>query len=128
MARPASNQSIEDYLESILVIQQRNGHCRSIDVANRLGYTKASVSVAVANLTRMGYVSRKPDGSLALTERGMAYATSVLDKHMLLCEVLTLIGVPEEIADADACKIEHDISQETFDRIRDWYARRCVQE
>ena len=127
MARPASNQSIEDYLEAILVIQQRNGHCRSIDVANRLGYTKASVSVAVANLTRMEYVYRKPDGSLALTEKGLAYATSVLDKHILLCEVLTLIGVPEEIADADACKIEHDISQETFDRIRDWYARRGTQ-
>ena len=127
MARPASNQSIEDYLEAILVIQQRNGHCRSIDVANRLGYTKASVSVAVANLTRMEYVYRKPDGSLALTEKGLSYATSVLDKHILLCEVLTLIGVPEEIADADACKIEHDISQETFDRIRDWYARRGTQ-
>ena len=123
MARPTSNQSIEDYLEAILVIQQRNGHCRSVDVANHLGFTKASVSVAVANLSRMDYVHKMADGNLSLTEKGRAYAASVLDKHNLLARTLVLLGVPEDTAEADACKIEHDISEETFDRVRDWYSR-----
>ena len=123
MARPTSNQSIEDYLEAILVIQQRNGHCRSVDVANHLGFTKASVSVAVANLSRMDYVRKLADGNLQLSEKGQAYAASVLDKHNLLTHALTRLGVPEDIAEADACKIEHDISEETFARVRDWYAR-----
>ena len=123
MARPTSNQSIEDYLEAILVIQQQNGHCRSVDVANRLGFTKASVSVAVANLSRMDYLHKLADGNLVLTETGRAYAASVLDKHRLLTSALIRIGVPEDVADADACKIEHDISEQTFDRLREWYAR-----
>ncbi|MGX8705661.1 MAG: metal-dependent transcriptional regulator [bacterium] len=123
MARPTTNQSIEDYLEAILVIQQQKGHCRSVDVANRLNYTKASVSVAVANLTRLGYLHKLADGHLALTEAGRAYAASVLDRHRLLTSALTRIGVPSDIADADACRIEHDISPQTFDRLREWHAR-----
>ena len=123
MARPTTNQSIEDYLEAILVIQQRNGHCRSVDVANHLGFTKASVSVAVANLSRMDYVRKMADGNLSLTERGRAYAASVLDKHTLIARALTLLGVPEDMAQTDACKIEHDISEETFERVREWYSR-----
>ena len=128
MARPTSNQSIEDYLEAILVIQQRNGHCRSVDVANHLGYTKASVSVAMSNLSRMDYVHKMADGNLVLTESGCAYATSVLDRHRLIAHALTLLGVPEDIADADACKIEHDISEETYNRVREWFARQSVGE
>lgn len=120
MARPTTNQSIEDYLEAILVLQQRNGHCRSVDVANHLGFTKASVSVAVSNLSRLDYAHKMADGNLVLTEKGMQYAASVLSRHRLLSDVLTRLGVPREIADADACKIEHDISSETFDRIRAW--------
>ena len=123
MARPTSNQSIEDYLEAILVIQQQNGHCRSVDVANRLGYTKASVSVAVANLSRMDYLHKLADGNLVLTEAGRAYAASVLDKHRLLTSALVRIGVPEDVADADACKIEHDISDQSFDRIKAWHEK-----
>ena len=123
MARPTSNQSIEDYLEAILVIQQRNGHCRSVDVANHLGFTKASVSVAVSNLSRLNYVHKLADGNLVLTEEGRAYAASVLDKHCLLTHVLAKLGVDETVAEADACKIEHDISDQTFQRIREWYAK-----
>ena len=123
MARPTTNQSIEDYLEAILVIQQQNGHCRSVDVANRLGFTKASVSVAVGNLTRMDYLHKLADGNLVLTEAGRTYAASVLDKHRLLTGALIRIGVSEDVADADACKIEHDISEETFQCLREWYAR-----
>lgn len=123
MARPTSNQSIEDYLEAVLVIQQQNGHCRSVDVANRLGFTKASVSVAVANLSRMDYLHKLANGDLVLTDAGRQYAASVLDKHRLLTSALERLGVPGDIAEADACKIEHDISEQTFDRLREWYAR-----
>ena len=128
MARPTTNQSIEDYLEAILVLQQRNGHCRSVDVANYLGFTKASVSVAVSNLSRLNYVHKLADGNLVLTESGREYATSVLDRHRLLTTALMWLGVSEATADADACKIEHDISDETFDRVREWYARNSVKE
>lgn len=127
MARPTTNQSIEDYLEAILVLQQRNGHCRSVDVANYLGFTKASVSVAVSNLSRLNYVHKLADGNLVLTESGREYATSVLDRHRLLTNALMWLGVSEATADADACKIEHDISQETFDHLREWYARAAEQ-
>ena len=123
MARPTTNQSIEDYLEAVLVIQQEKGYCRSVDVANHLGFTKASVSVAVANLSRMDYLHKQEDGNLKLTEAGRAYATSVLDKHHLLTSILKYIGVSPEVADADACKIEHDISEMTFDKLREWYAK-----
>ena len=123
MARPTTNQSIEDYLEAILVIQQQNGHCRSVDVANRLGFTKASVSVAVSNLSRLDYARKLADGNLVLTEKGMDYATSVLNRHRLLAEVLMKLGVPQDIAEVDACKIEHDISAQTYDRIKAWYER-----
>lgn len=123
MARPTTNQSIEDYLEAVLVVQQQKGYCRSVDVANRLGYTKASVSVAVQNLSRMDYLHKQEDGNLKLTEAGRAYAASVLDKHRLLTSALIRIGVNEDVADEDACKIEHDISEETFERLREWYAR-----
>ncbi len=123
MARPTTNQSIEDYLEAILVIQQRNGHCRSVDVANHLGFTKASVSVAVSNLSRLGYARKLADGNLVLTEKGMDYAASVLGRHRLLTDVLVRLGVPREIAEEDACRIEHDISAETYDRVKAWYER-----
>ena len=127
MARPTTNQSIEDYLEAILVVQQQSGHCRSVDVANHLGFTKASVSVAVSNLSRLNYVHKLADGNLVLTESGREYATSVLDRHRLLTNALMWLGVSEATADADACKIEHDISQETFDHLREWYARAAEQ-
>ena len=123
MARPTTNQSIEDYLEAILVIQQQNGHCRSVDVANRLGFTKASVSVAVSNLSRLDYARKLADGNLVLTEKGMDYATSVLNRHRLLAEVLMKLGVSQEVAETDACKIEHDISPQTYDRIKEWHER-----
>ena len=123
MARPTTNQSIEDYLEAILVIQQENGRCRSVDVANRLGFTKASVSVAVSNLSRLDYAHKLADGSLALTEKGRDYAASVLNRHRLLTDVLTRLGVPRDIAETDACKIEHDISVETYNCVKEWFSR-----
>ena len=123
MARPTTNQSIEDYLEAILMLHQKNGHCRSVDVANYLGFTKASVSVAVSNLTQRGYLHKMAGGNLVLTPEGLAYADSVLGRHRLLTQALVRLGVPDEIAEADACKIEHDISDESFARLREWFER-----
>lgn len=123
MARPTTNQSIEDYLEAILMLQEKNGHCRSVDVANHLGFTKASVSVAVSNLTQRGYLHKLAGGNLVLTPEGRAYADSVLGRHRLLTRALAWLGVSEDVAEADACRIEHDISEETFARLREWYAR-----
>ena len=123
MARPTTNQSIEDYLEAILMLHQKNGHCRSVDVANYLGFTKASVSVAVSNLTQRGYLHKLPGGNLVLTPEGRAYADSVLGRHRLLTRALAWLGVSEDVAEADACRIEHDISEETFACLREWYAR-----
>jgi len=123
MARPTTNQSIEDYLEAILMLQEKNGHCRSVDVANHLGFTKASVSVAVSNLTQRGYLHKLAGGNLVLTPEGRAYADSVLGRHRLLTRALAWLGVSEDVAEADACRIEHDISEETFACLREWYAR-----
>lgn len=127
MARPTTNRSIEDYLEAILMLQQANGHCRSVDVANHLGFTKASVSVAVSNLTQRGYLHKLAGGNLVLTPEGRAYADGVLGRHRLLTDALTFLGVPADIAEADACRIEHDISDETFDRLREWYDRATLK-
>ena len=123
MARPTTNQSIEDYLEAILMLQEKNGHCRSVDVANHLGFTKASVSVAVSNLTQRGYLHKLAGGNLVLTPEGRAYADSVLGRHRLLTRALAWLGVSEDVAEADACRIEHDISEETFACLREWYVR-----
>ena len=123
MARPTTNQSIEDYLEAILMLQEKNGHCRSVDVANHLGFTKASVSVAVSNLTQRGYLHKLAGGNLVLTPEGRAYADSVLGRHRLLTRTLAWLGVSEDVAEADACRIEHDISEETFACLREWYVR-----
>ena len=127
MARPVSNQSIEDYLEAILVIHQQKGRCRSVDVANYLNYTKASVSVAVSNLSRQDYLHKLADGNLSLTEKGLAYAGSVLNRHRLLTRALIWLGVPDETAEADACRIEHDISDETFRCLRHWLNSRLPE-
>ena len=126
MARPTTNQSIEDYLEAILMLQELHGHCRSVDVANHLGFTKASVSVAVSNLTRRGYLNKLAGGNLVLTPEGNAYARSVLNRHRLISRALMRLGVPQEIAEKDACRIEHDISEETFARVEERF-RTCEE-
>ncbi|MCD7724711.1 MAG: metal-dependent transcriptional regulator [Clostridiales bacterium] len=111
------NESKEDYLESIYVVNQRKGYCRSVDLAEELGYSKASVSVAVSkmkeeNLLRVGHA-----GLLELTEEGKLIAEYTFQKHSLLKKMLCDIGVEEQQADIEACQIEHIISDETFQRL-----------
>ena len=111
-------ESAENYLEAILMIQQQKGHCRSIDVAQFLSFSKPSVSRAVGLLKSGGLIQVDADGYITLTEDGAAVAKKVYERHTVLSACLVQLGVDKETADADACKIEHVISDTTFDAIK----------
>lgn len=114
-----STESREDYLETILILSQEKAYVRSVDVAERLGVTKPSVSRAISLLRTAGMIHMDPrDGALTLTEKGRQVAEHVYDRHRLLTSVLTMLGVDEEVAAHDACRIEHVISEETMDCLR----------
>ena len=107
-------KSSQDYLESMLMMQQEHGYIRSIDIADKLGVTKPSVTYATKRLRENGYIEMDRDGLITLTDRGMAIAAKMLDRHHTLTKFLIALGVDEKTAEEDACKIEHDISDETF--------------
>lgn len=111
-------ESGEMYLETILVLSRQKGHVRSIDVCERLGYSKPSVSRAVGILRRGGYLEMDSHGILTLTDSGREIAEKILERHQILTRALILLGVSEEIATEDACRIEHHISDETMEMIR----------
>lgn len=110
----ALHESGEDYLEAILVLQEEKGIVHSIDVAQHLGYSKPSVSRAMSILRASGHIVMERDGQLKLTEEGLRVASAIYERHKLLTNWLIHLGVSPETAAEDACKIEHDISQETF--------------
>ncbi|MGI5874447.1 MAG: metal-dependent transcriptional regulator [Bacillota bacterium] len=107
-------KSAEDYLETMLMMQEQRGYIRSIDIANHLGVTKPSVSYAVKNLRENGYISMDKDGLITLSPTGMEIAQKMYERHKRLTSFLVLLGVDGAVAEEDACKIEHDISEETF--------------
>lgn len=111
-------KSSEDYLEAMLVMRERHGYIRSIDIAAELGVSKPSVSNAVKRLRENGYVTMDKDGLITLTQKGAEIAARIYERHKLLTEYLIRLGVDAAIARADACRIEHDISDETFDAIK----------
>jgi len=115
------HRSSEDYLEAILMIRQAKGSCRSVDVAAHLGFSKPSVSVAVGKLVDSGCVLRMEDGQLVLTDKGMAIASNTLDKHHLLTDLFCALGVSGETAEHDACLIEHHLSEETYEKLRNFW-------
>lgn len=119
-----SEESMEDYLETILSLQNKNGHVRSVDIANELSYTKASVSIAMKNLREKKLITTTDTGYIALTDAGKKRAENVLERHSLLCNWLIRLGVSEEVAKEDACRIEHDISEETFEILK----KHCLQK
>ncbi len=112
------HKSAEDYLEAMLMLKQERGYIRSIDVAEKLGVTKPSVSYATKRLRESGYISFDPAGMILLLPPGQEIAERMYERHMLLTELLIGLGVDPEIAREDACKIEHDLSVESFDAIR----------
>ncbi len=111
-------KSAEDYLETILRLTIRNGSVRSIDIATELGFSKPSVSTAMKRLRENGYITVEAHGLIHLTDKGREIADKIYERHVLLTRYLTDLGVSPDIAEQDACKIEHILSQETFDRIR----------
>lgn len=112
------HKSAEDYLEMILRLTEEKGYARSVDIAQGLSVSKPSVSVAMKQLREGGYILMDKDNYISLTETGMEIAQRIYERHKVLTRVLTLIGVSAETAEDDACKVEHDISVETFDAIR----------
>lgn len=112
------HESGEDYLETILMLCEEHGSARSVDIAAHLGVTKPSVSFAMKKLRENGYIHMGDDSRITLTERGDAIARRTLERHRLLASFLVRLGVSEDVARADACKIEHDLSDETFTAIQ----------
>jgi Mn-dependent DtxR family transcriptional regulator len=118
-------ESAEDYLEAILMIQQKKGVAHSVDIAEYLHFSKASVSVAMKKLRENGYITMEKDGALNLLEPGREIAERIYERHRVLTEYFVMIGVDEETAAKDACKVEHDLSPVTFEKMKaDITARR----
>ena len=122
------HESAEDYLEQIYMQSLKRGVVRSIDIANALGYSKPSVSVAMKQLEENGYIHRDADRFLYLTDKGREIALRMYERHQTLAACLMKMGVSEENAYRDACKIEHDLSDESFGRIREYVARFLARE
>lgn len=117
------HESAEDYLETILVLFERNGQVRSIDIVNEMNFSKPSISIAMKKLRENGYIRMDVNGLITLTEEGRLIAERIYSRHKLLTKVLEAIGIDEKKAEVEACKIEHDIDDETYERIRDFYVR-----
>jgi len=110
-------ESAEDYLEQILILLENKGYARSTDIAESLGFTKPSVSIAMKKLRENGYISMEKGGLISLTDKGYPIARRIYDRHLTLTRFFVSIGVDEATARKDACKVEHDISEETFSMI-----------
>jgi Mn-dependent DtxR family transcriptional regulator len=113
--------SAENYLESILMIKKEKGHVRAIDIVNELHFSKPSVSVAMKQLEENGYINRDESGHISLTEKGLSIAAQMYERHDTMTKILIHLGVEETVARDDACKIEHDISEETFSALKNYF-------
>ena len=107
-------KSTEDYLESMLMMQEKHGYIRSVDIAEQRGVTKPSVTYTTKRLRENGYITMDDDGRITLTDSGYRIASGIYNRHKLLTEYLIILGVDRKTAAEDACKIEHDLSEETF--------------
>lgn len=113
------HQSAEDYLETILILRERIGQVRSIDIATEMNYSKPSISVAMKKLRENGYIQVDSDGFITLTDSGYEIASNIYNRHQVLTDFFVSLGVDEKVAAEDACRIEHDLSEETFEKIRE---------
>ena len=113
------HKSAEDYLEMILRLTEEKGYARSVDIAMGLGVSKPSVSVAMKQLREGGYIVMDKDNYISLTDTGKEIAHRIYERHKVLTRMLTMIGVDEQTAENDACKVEHDISVQTFTALKD---------
>ena len=119
MCNISLTSSMEDYLEAVLVLQQKHGYIRCVDVAGYLGVTKPSVSRAVKELSKKKSLLKKDDGTLSLTEQGRQIAQQIYEKHQFFTKQLIEAGVPRDIAVQDACRLEHVISETSFNKLKE---------
>lgn len=112
-------ESAENYLEAILMIKQQKGYVRSVDIAHFLNFTKPSVSVAMKSFREEGYISVDTSGNIELTQKGIDIANKVYERHEVIAQALIALGVSETTAYEDSCKVEHVISQETFEKLKE---------
>lgn len=116
-------KSGQDYLETIYILQKNSSYVRSIDIATELNFSKASVSIAMKHLIADGYIIMGEDKQIELTEKGEILAIEMYERHVFISEWLESIGVPHDIALEDACKIEHDLSSESFKAIKSYVTK-----
>lgn len=121
-------ESAENYLETILMLKKDRGFVRSIDIAHELGFSKASVSVAMKSLREAGYASVDEDGGISLTEKGLEVANRMYERHEVIANVLISLGVDSEVAYEDSCKIEHVISDITFEKIKEYIEKVSAED
>ncbi|NLT57816.1 MAG: metal-dependent transcriptional regulator [Clostridiales bacterium] len=116
-------ESAENYLECILMLQQQQGQVRSIDIVNRMGFSKPSISIAMKQLREGNYIDMDENNLITLTEAGREIAERIFERHQTLANMLIRLGVGEETAFEDACKLEHDLSEESFMAIKNLYLK-----
>jgi len=116
-------ESAENYLETILMLSKERGAVRSVDIASELDFSKPSVSVAMKNLREHGHITVDTDGFITLTQSGREIAEAVYERHRILTDCLVALGVDGKVALDDACRIEHVISEQSFEKIREGYLR-----
>lgn len=113
-------KSSEDYLERILLLQKEIGNVRSIDIATSMSFSKASVSVAMKKLRELGYIEVDSKGYISFTEKGLKIAENIYERHTIIYNSLLHIGVSKDTAYEDACKLEHELSEETFNALKNY--------
>ena len=122
------HESAENYLETILILSRRKQFVRSIDIVNELNFSKPSVSVAMKHLRENGHIVMDEDGYITLTEAGNTIANSIYERHQVISALLMKLGVEDETAKEEACRIEHDISQDTFEMLKVWLLQMLIVE
>lgn len=111
-------ESAENYLETILMLKKEKGYVRSVDIAAHLGFSKPSVSIAMKSFREEGYITVDENGGISLTDKGMEIANCMFERHEVIARALMTLGVDEKTAYEDSCKIEHDLSRQSFERIK----------
>lgn len=121
-------ESAENYLETVLMLRQRKGFVKSIDIANEMGFSKPSVSIAMKNLKENGYITIDDGGMISLTDKGREIAEKTYERHTLFTEWLIRLGVSPDVAAEDACRMEHAVSEESFAAIKNFVQQNITEE
>ena len=116
----------ENYMETILILKRQNGLVRSVDIAKHMGFSKPTISQYMKQYIQQGLVTMADNGAIELTEKGLAIAEPILDRHLVITRIFTALGVSEETAREDACKVEHGISDETFECLKKYYSEQIL--